>query len=46
MINPYLPEPVSKAATSKTYLMRFPEFDNETVSPLPRSYFGGNKESP
>lgn len=32
MINPYLPEPVSKAATSKTYLMRFPEFDNETVS--------------
>lgn len=33
IIHPYLPEPLSKPATSKTYLMRLPEFDNETVTP-------------
>ncbi len=32
MIQPYSPEPTAKPATTKTYLIRLPEFDEETVS--------------
>lgn len=32
MINPYSPEPIAKPVTSKTFLMRLPDFDGETVS--------------
>lgn len=32
MIHPYLPEPTATQATSKTYLIRLPEFDEEIVS--------------
>ncbi len=32
MINPYSPEPIAKPVTSKTFLMRLPGFDEETVS--------------
>lgn len=32
MIHSYLPEPLSKHVTSKTYLMRLPEFDEEIIS--------------
>ena len=32
IIHPYLPEPVSRPANAKTYLMRLPEFNEETVS--------------
>ena len=32
MIRPYLPEPIATQATTKTYLIRLPEFDEEIVS--------------
>lgn len=32
MIKPYSPEPTAKPVTSKTFLMRLPDFDEETVS--------------
>lgn len=32
MIHPYLPEPTATQVTSKTYLIRLPEFDEEIVS--------------
>lgn len=32
MIQPYSPEPTAKPVTTKTYLIRLPEFDEETVS--------------
>ena len=32
MIQPYSPEPTAKPVTTKTYLIRLPEFDEKTVS--------------